>query len=99
MSLRHINEDEAVPELSLPSVQGEEDAIALEGLEHIGEPEYTDSYISPEQLEGGLLTLTLLPRSRWQTLLNLDTIRVSHLFLDVYITEEEECLYFYLAKE
>lgn len=76
LSLRHISEDEAVPELSLPSVQGEEDE-ALEGIELVGEPEYTELYTSPEQLEGGLLTLSLLPRSRWQTLLNLDTIRVS----------------------
>jgi U3 small nucleolar RNA-associated protein 21 len=77
LSLRHINEDEPVPELALPSVQGEEDAIGIDGLEPVGEPEYTDAYISPDQLEGGLLTLTLLPRSRWQTLLNLDVIRVS----------------------
>jgi hypothetical protein len=28
-------------------------------------------------LEGDVVTLTLLPRSRWQTLLNLDVIQVS----------------------
>lgn len=48
---------------------------ALEGLEPVGAPEYTDIYTTPDQLSEGLLTLSLLPRSRWQTLLNLDTIK------------------------
>ncbi|KLT38876.1 putative WD-repeat protein [Cutaneotrichosporon oleaginosum] len=74
IALRHIPEDEDVPEIALPSVQGVDDA-ALAGLEAVGAPEYTDVYTTPDQLADGLLTLSLLPRSRWTTLLNLETIK------------------------
>lgn len=74
IALRHIPEEEDVPEIALPSVQGVDDA-ALQGLEPVGAPEYTDVYTTPDQLSEGLLTLSLLPRSRWTTLLNLDTIK------------------------
>jgi hypothetical protein len=33
-------------------------------------------FTSPPQLEGDLVTLTVLPRSRWRTLLNFDIIQV-----------------------
>lgn len=33
-------------------------------------------YTTPDQLSQELLTLSLMPRSRWQTLLNLETIKV-----------------------
>ena len=39
-----------------------------------------DVYSTPEQLGDELITLTLLPRSRWQTLLNLEVISVRLLF-------------------
>lgn len=43
-----------------------------------------DVFSTPPQLDGELVTLTLLPRSRWQTLLNLEVIQVKlaslHLF-------------------
>lgn len=35
-----------------------------------------DVFVTPPQLDGDLVTLTLLPRSRWQTLLNLEVIQV-----------------------
>jgi len=35
-----------------------------------------DVFSSPDQLAGELATLTLLPRSRWQTLLKLEVIQV-----------------------
>ena len=38
-----------------------------------------DVFSTPSQLAGELITLTLLPRSRWQTLLNLEVIQVSKL--------------------
>ncbi len=44
-------------------------------IDPLGAPELSDIYTTPDQLEG-LLTLSLMPRSRWQTLLNLETIRV-----------------------
>ena len=36
-----------------------------------------DNFSRMPDLEGELVTLTHLPRSRWQTLLNLDVIQVS----------------------
>jgi len=46
-------------------------------LTDVGAPQYKDIYTTPEQLSDGLMTMSLLPRSRWQTLLNLETIKVS----------------------
>jgi U3 small nucleolar RNA-associated protein 21 len=37
-------------------------------------------FSTPPQLDGELITLTLLPRSRWQTLLNLEVIQVWRFF-------------------
>ena len=36
-----------------------------------------DAFSTPPQLDGELITLTLLPRARWQTLLNLEVIQAS----------------------
>ncbi len=36
-----------------------------------------DAFESPEQISDRLVTLSLLPTSRWQNLLNLDVIKVS----------------------
>lgn len=35
-----------------------------------------DVYSTPAQLDGELMTLTFLPRSKWQTLLNIEVIQV-----------------------
>jgi U3 small nucleolar RNA-associated protein 21 len=51
-------------------------AIAELDIQPVGAPEYTEVYTTPEQLDEGLLTLSLMPRARWQTLLNLETIRL-----------------------
>ncbi|ORY24304.1 putative WD-repeat protein [Naematelia encephala] len=75
VSLRHVPEDEDVPEIALPSTMGEFEGTELQDLEPIGAPEEIDIYTTPEQLTEGLLTLSLMPRSRWQTLLNLETIK------------------------
>ena len=56
--------------LFLPSVIAE-----LEGVEDVGAPEQKNLYLTPDQLSGELLTLSLLPRSKWQTLLNLEVIK------------------------
>ena len=47
---------------------------ALTGL--VIEDKPVDVFSTPPQLDGDLVTLTLLPRSRWQTLLNLEVIQV-----------------------
>ena len=35
-----------------------------------------DVFVTPPQLDGDLVTLTLLPRARWETLLNLEIIQL-----------------------
>lgn len=50
---------------------------ALEGLASLTLQKESDLFVTPDQLDAELVTLTLLPRSRWQTLLNLETIQVS----------------------
>lgn len=47
---------------------------ALTGLTMEDKP--VNVFSTPPQLDGDLVTLTLLPRSRWQTLLNLEVIQV-----------------------
>ena len=74
VALRHIDENE-VTDVAMPTVQGSDSDQDLDGIEPIGEPEFQDIYTTPEQLGEELLTLSLMPRSRWQTLLNLDIIR------------------------
>lgn len=60
--------------------------IALEALTalQVTEP-LADVFSTPPQLDGELITLTLLPRSRWQTLLNLEVIQVCNLYFTTRI--------------
>ena len=49
-----------------------------------------DVFSTPPQLDGELVTLTLLPRSRWQTLLNLEVIQVKFtIFLFLFPCSEQ----------
>lgn len=73
MSFQTVTEADIL-DTELPLMQGDEEDEILEAL---GTPEKTaDIFISPDQLAEELVTLTLLPRSRWQTLLNLEVIQV-----------------------
>ncbi|KAG6865407.1 hypothetical protein C0991_002901 [Blastosporella zonata] len=68
--------DDDLSNVSLPSMQGvaEDDALnALSALAANNAP--VDVFSTPPQLDGELITLTLLPRARWQTLLNLEVIQ------------------------
>ncbi|KAH7929755.1 Utp21-domain-containing protein [Leucogyrophana mollusca] len=65
-----------ISESALPSMQGVAEDEALEGLSALTvEDTAVDVFSTPPQLDGDLVTLTLLPRSRWQTLLNLEVIQ------------------------
>ncbi|KAL4246072.1 Utp21-domain-containing protein [Abortiporus biennis] len=75
VSFQSIREDEVV-NVSLPSMQGEAEEEALDALSALALQENpTDVFVTPPQLDGDLVTLTLLPRARWQTLLNLEVIQ------------------------
>ncbi|KAJ7273299.1 Utp21 specific WD40 associated putative domain-containing protein [Mycena rebaudengoi] len=75
VSFQSVTDDDIV-DVALPSMQGvaEDEALdALSALTVQDTPE--DPFSTPPQLDGDLITLTLLPRSRWQTLLNLEVIQ------------------------
>ncbi|TCD62177.1 hypothetical protein EIP91_007261 [Steccherinum ochraceum] len=75
VSFQSISNDNIV-DAAMPSMQGEEEEEALEELAALAIAEKpTDVFVTPPQLDGDLVTLTLLPRTRWQTLLNLDVIQ------------------------
>ncbi|KIM87254.1 hypothetical protein PILCRDRAFT_96034 [Piloderma croceum F 1598] len=68
--------DNDIIDMSLPSMQGAAEDEALEGLAALTvQDTRPDVFSTPPQLDGELITLTLLPRSRWQTLLNLEVIQ------------------------
>ncbi|KAF8891320.1 Utp21-domain-containing protein [Infundibulicybe gibba] len=72
----HTVADDDIAGVDLPSMQGlaeDEDLSALSALTIEDKPQ--DVFSTPPQLDGELITLTLLPRSRWQTLLNLEVIQ------------------------
>jgi len=49
--------------------------LVLEALQSLNVQDSQDAFSTPSQLGGDLITLTLLPRSRWQSLLNLEVIQ------------------------
>ncbi|KAF8334258.1 Utp21-domain-containing protein [Cantharellus anzutake] len=67
--------DSDVPVVSLPSIEGNAEEKTLDVLGALTLQDNPPSvYTTPDQLEEKLVTLTLLPRSKWQTLLNLEVI-------------------------
>ncbi|KAF8691570.1 hypothetical protein AX14_002781 [Amanita brunnescens Koide BX004] len=72
----HTVSDEDVQEVSPPSMHSTTEEDIIEGLAALtAQDAPVDVFSTPPQLDGELVTLTLLPRSRWQTLLNLDVIQ------------------------
>ncbi|KAM0750055.1 putative WD-repeat protein [Meredithblackwellia eburnea MCA 4105] len=74
VSLRTFAEDD-LRDVGLPTVQGIDEDNALTELVAPVRWEDVEPYTTPDQLSEELLTLSLMPRSRWQTLLNLETIK------------------------
>jgi len=74
VSLRGIKEED-IFQSQMPSLQGEAEGTNLQEL--TASTMDDDHAFNPNtnQLSDELLTLSLVPRSRWQTLLNLDTIK------------------------
>ncbi|KDQ12262.1 hypothetical protein BOTBODRAFT_189275 [Botryobasidium botryosum FD-172 SS1] len=75
VSLQTVVDDD-VTDTVMPSIQGLSDDDVIEGLSEMQLGDSRGVYTTPDQLDGELVTLTLLPRSRWQTLLNLETIHL-----------------------
>lgn len=76
MSLRSFKTEDEAPRVALPSVLGDDDDQDLEELD-VAMDNLNTGPSDKAQLEEGLISLSALPRSKWQTLLNLDTIKVS----------------------
>ncbi|KAF5373929.1 hypothetical protein D9758_000754 [Tetrapyrgos nigripes] len=73
VSFQSISEDD-IAVVGLPSLQGIAEDEALDELSplFLQDRPAPDVFSTPPKLEGDLITLTLLPRSRWQTLLKLE---------------------------
>lgn len=73
---RQISEKE-IGQVSAPTVSGEGNQGVLEGAFEDDKEEVDDAIIAPsvDQLSSELTTLSLVPKSRWQTLLHLDLIK------------------------
>ncbi|TWU76621.1 hypothetical protein ED733_008194 [Metarhizium rileyi] len=73
---RQISENE-IGQSSTPTVSGEGNQGLLEGAFEDDEDDVDDATIAPtiDQLSSELTTLSLVPKSRWQTLLHLDLIK------------------------
>ncbi|PHH65881.1 hypothetical protein CDD81_1250 [Ophiocordyceps australis] len=76
VSTRQISEKE-IASLSLPSLSGEGNQGLLESAFEANEQDADDAVVAPsiDQLSSDLMTLSLVPKSRWQTLLHLDLVR------------------------
>ncbi|OJJ45539.1 hypothetical protein ASPZODRAFT_69675 [Penicilliopsis zonata CBS 506.65] len=70
-------ENEDLSEIEAPTVSGEIGTGIIEAAfgEEQNEDDKDGPVLSPEQLARDLVTLSVVPRSRWQTLLNLDVIK------------------------
>ena len=76
VSARQIDEDSGVIDLTSSDQFESTSQLAMDQYAMTGEsPEEAAGQSEIDQLDSSLLTLSLLPRSRWQTLLNLDAIR------------------------
>jgi len=74
-SFRTISEED-VERIELPSMLGSaEDEVPEDLSALVAHDQPEDNFAPIPDLEGEVITLTHLPRSRWQTLLNLDVIQ------------------------
>ncbi|KAF5389950.1 hypothetical protein D9757_003621 [Collybiopsis confluens] len=75
VAFQTVVEDE-IANVELPSMQGVAEDEALDSLNPLeGNAAQPDVFSTPPRLDGDLITLTLLPRTKWQTLLNLEVIQ------------------------
>ena len=77
---RHIDEDRIV-QVAAPTASGEGGTVAIDAAFDDDEEEDNQEgpVFSTEQLGQDMMTLSIVPKSRWQTLLHLDVIKVRNL--------------------
>ncbi|CAG8563436.1 14007_t:CDS:10 [Funneliformis caledonium] len=75
ISLRNISEDDEISTITLPTTTGLESDNEDYLNEVDGDKKDDKSFETVEQLTEQMITLSLLPKSKWQNLLNLETIK------------------------
>lgn len=88
MPISTKNLDESIIEsIGLPATSGEGGAGLIEAafVEAAEEDESEGPVLATEQLSQDMITLSLVPKSRWQALIHLDTIRVR-----IHLTKQPE---------
>jgi U3 small nucleolar RNA-associated protein 21 len=78
--LKQLPDDyEPLETVEMPNTNSHVNKSDNSNTESNDEDDYNDykNYISPEQLAFELVTLSLLPESRWKNLVNLDIIKVA----------------------
>ncbi|KAL2215265.1 Utp21 specific WD40 associated putative domain-containing protein [Thermoascus aurantiacus ATCC 26904] len=73
---KQIDEND-IPQIMIPTASGESGAVTIEAAfaEDYEEREQEGPIFSTEQLSQDMMTLSVVPKSRWQTLLHLDIIK------------------------
>lgn len=81
ISTKNLDED-VIEDVSMPTMSGESGAGLVEAafLDEPEEDEAEGPVLASEQLQRDMVTLSLVPKSRWQALLHLDSIRVCFSF-------------------
>lgn len=77
ISTKNVDEDN-ITNICSPTVSGESGTGPIEAafLEAYEEQETDGPVMSTKQLSKDMMTLSIVPKSRWQTLLHLDVIKV-----------------------
>jgi U3 small nucleolar RNA-associated protein 21 len=94
--LRALEKDFEPKTAPLPGSAVKSSESEIEDSEQIEDDE---EFSSPEQIADALVTLSLLPDSRWKNLLSLDAIKVSYLDLTLVRFIIIVCIYFNLLTE
>lgn len=82
VSTKNLDEN-VIENVGLPATSGEGGAGLIEAafVDTTEQDEEDGPVLATEQLQHDMMTLSLVPKSRWQSLIHLDTIRVCFLFL------------------
>jgi len=70
VSLKAISKDDMIPEVELPGSSVEAEKVDEDNVIN-GESDY----VSPDQLDSDLITMSAMAQSRWQNLLDIDIIK------------------------
>lgn len=71
VSLKAISKDDMIPEVGLPGSSIEAEKVDEDDDVVVEEPDY----VSPDQLDSDLITMSAVAQSRWQNLLDIDIIK------------------------